>query len=120
MAAVRTAPCSDRTRPSVTDLVNIRYLTLHRSAGLLVVGADAATLVTDERYGDRRVLSRAGTRRRRRGTSSSWTRWTVRSCRCGACIRSGAGEGDLCDRVAAASFRPGWNAAVALSSCAGG
>jgi len=37
----------------VTDLVNIRYLTgFTGSAGLLVVGADSATLVTDERYGE--------------------------------------------------------------------
>jgi len=37
----------------VTDLVNIRYLTgFTGSAGLLVVGAGTATLVTDERYGE--------------------------------------------------------------------
>jgi Xaa-Pro aminopeptidase len=37
----------------VTDLVNIRYLTgFTGSAALLLVGADGATLVTDERYGE--------------------------------------------------------------------
>jgi Xaa-Pro aminopeptidase len=37
----------------VTDLVNIRYLTgFTGSAALLLVAADGATLVTDERYGE--------------------------------------------------------------------
>jgi len=44
----------------VTDLVNIRYLTgFTGSAGLLVVGADSATLVTDERYGEQ-ALAQSG------------------------------------------------------------